>query len=352
MPASSALPNWTLSPPAAASRGDARRPPGHAREGPRHLADLDVVAGGRRGAGAGLRAGGAGLQARDESRDHRRQSPAPVLDDGRGAGAGRRAGPSLPGRRGRGNGLRAERRRRALRRRRGPGAGRQAAGDPGPLPQSRAHRLRRSAGAAPLHAGFSPQLRRHPGDGPRPSRSAPGFLPVRGGRGPLRRRGRHGLHVGDHRQAEGRLPDPPRADRRGARRRRVRSADAGRGRAFVPADGLDRRPPVLVLRVAVRGLHDQLPRVRRHGDDGPARDRPDVLLRAAAGVRESADAGDDPHGGRREAQALGVPLLHGRRPPLRRRDPGRQAGHSRSRTACSTRSATSSSTARCATCSG
>ena len=116
---------------------------------------------------------------------------------------------------------------------------------------------------------------------------------------------------------------------------------AGRGRALVPADGLDRRPPVLLLRVADGGLHDQLPRVRRHGDDGPARDRPHVLLRAAAGVRESADAGDDPDGGCREAQARGVSLFHGGRPPLRRRDPRRQAGHSRSPIACSTRSATS-----------
>ncbi len=317
-----------LPPIAAASGGDAAGPPGHAREGPRHLADVDVVAGCRRGARAGLRAGRARLQARNESRDHRRQSAAPVLDDGCGAGAGRRAGPSLPGRGGRGNGLRAERRRRALRRRRGSGAGRQAAGDPGPLPQSRAHRLRRSAGAAPLCAGFSPKLRRNPGDGPRAPRSASGFLPVRDGRGPSGRRGGDGLHVGDHRQAEGCLPDPPRVDHRGARRRRVRSADAGRGRAFVPADGLDRRPPVLVLRMAGGGLHHQLSRVRGHGDDGLARDRSHVLLRAAAGVRESADAGDDQDGGRREAQALGVSLFHGRRPPLRRRDPGRQTRHS------------------------
>ena len=34
--------------------------------------------------------------------------------------------------------------------------------------------------------------------------------------------------------------------------------------------------------VAARRLHDQLPGVRRHGDDRPARDRPDLLFRAAA----------------------------------------------------------------------
>ena len=48
----------------------------------------------------------------------------------------------------------------------------------------------------------------------------------------------------------------------------------------------------------VRRVHDQLPRIGRHGDDRPARDRSDVLLRAAARVREPADAGDDPDGGR------------------------------------------------------
>ncbi len=161
---------------------------GHAREGPRHLADVDVVAGGRRSARARLRIGGARLQARDEPRDHRRQPSAPVLDDGGGAGAGRRAGSALPGCRRRGNGLRAQRRGHPVRRRRGPGAGRQAARDTRPLPESRAHRLRRPAGAAPLHAGLPPRLRRGPGDGPRPPRYAPGFLPGGSRRGQVRGR--------------------------------------------------------------------------------------------------------------------------------------------------------------------
>ncbi len=100
----------------------------------------------------------------------------------------------------------------------------------------------------------------------------------------------------------------------------------------------------------VRGLHDQLPGVRRHGDDRPARDRSDVLLRAAARVREPADAGDDPDGGRERDQALAVPAFHGRRAALRRGHPRRQVRSARS-IACTTRSATCSSTGRCATCS-
>ena len=49
-------------------------------------------------------------------------------------------------------------------------------------------------------------------------------------------------------------------------------------------------------------------------------------------------------------EARDLPPLHGRGAPLRRRDPRRQAGVA-SPTACSTRSATCSSTDRCATCS-
>ena len=65
---------------------------------------------------------------------------------------------------------------------------------------------------------------------------------------------------------------------------------------LLPADGLGRRSPVLLRPGAGGRLHDQLPGVGRHGDDRPARNRPDLLLCAAAGVREPADLGDDPHG--------------------------------------------------------
>jgi long-chain acyl-CoA synthetase len=60
-----------------------------------------------------------------------------------------------------------------------------------------------------------------------------------------------------------------------------------RRHSFLPADGLGRRPPVLLRPGAGGGLHHQLPGIRRYGDDRSARDRPDLLLRAAAGVREA-----------------------------------------------------------------
>ncbi len=69
---------------------------------------------------------------------------------------------------------------------------------------------------------------------------------------------------------------------------------------------------------AGRGLLRQLPRVGRDRHDRPARDRPDLLLRAAPRVREPADAGHDPHGRRRPRQARAVPQVHDRREALRR----------------------------------
>ena len=59
------------------------------------------------------------------------------------------------------------------------------------------------------------------------------------------------------------------------------------------------------------------------------RDRPDLLLRAAARLREPADAGHDPHGRRGPRQARAVSHVHGRREALRRRPARRQAGRPR-----------------------
>ncbi len=126
--------------------------------------------------------------------------------------------------------------------------------------------------------------------------------------------------------------------------------DGRREHPVVPADGVGRRPPVLVRAGDGRRLHDQLPRIRRHGDDRHARDRADLLLRAAARVREPAHAGDDPDGGRQRASSAGSSTTSWRRQALRRRDPRRQAGAA-GRSSAVRGSATCWSTGRCATCS-
>ena len=67
----------------------------------------------------------------------------------------------------------------------------------------------------------------------------------------------------------------------------------------------------------------------RHGDGRSARDRADLLFRAAAHARTPAHARDDPHGGRRLPQAQAVPLFHRRRAQIRRTHPQRPAGAAR-----------------------
>ncbi len=101
----------------------------------------------------------------------------------------------------------------------------------------------------------------------------PGFLRRRSGGESNRRRLGDVLHIRHDGQAEGRVPDACGADRCRSRRCRIRQVDTRGGCAVVPADGLDRRPPVLVCGMAVRRLHDQLPGVRRNGDDRSAGDR-------------------------------------------------------------------------------
>src|SRR5437016_2179290 len=81
-------------------------------------------------------------------------------------------------------------------------------------------------------------------------------------------------------------------------------------------DGLGRRSPVLVRAVAGRRLHHQLPGIERDGDDRSARDRADVLFRAAEDLREPSDPGNDPYGRRERGEALALPPLYRHRPPL------------------------------------
>ena len=75
-----------------------------------------------------------------------------------------------------------------------------------------------------------------------------------------------------------------------------------------------------------RGHVRVLPREPRDRGRGPARDRPDLFLRAAARVREPAHPDHGAHGGRGLAQEAHVPLFPRRGAALRRGNPERQAG--------------------------
>ncbi len=334
--------------PARVPREGAAGPSGHAREGPGHLADLDVAPGRRRGPRVGLRARGAGVRSRHAPRDHRRQPSTPVLVDARGAGGRRHRRADVPGRARRRLRVRPQRRRDRVRDRRGPGAGRQDARGEGGRADARAHLLRRPARPAQLRG--RDELRAPAGDRPR-VRPRESRLVRRAGRArATRRRVRHALHVRHDGKAEGRAPDARRIHRRRAGRVRVRPPHRRRQHPVVPADGVGGRSSLLDGAVDGRGLHDQLPRVRRHRDDRPARDRPHLLLRAAARVREPAHAGDDPDGGCERNQARAVPSLHGSRAQVRRRDTrgkGVPLGRAHAVRARQRRS----STRRCATCS-
>jgi hypothetical protein len=89
----------------------------------------------------------------------------------------------------------------------------------------------------------------------------------------------------------------------GAQRQRIRSPRRNRGSSRLSADGLDRRPRVLARPgVHICRLLRQLPGKHGHHRRRPARDRADLFLRAAAGLREPADHRDDPHGGCRPAK--------------------------------------------------
>ena len=101
--------------------------------------------------------------------------------------------------------VRAEGRGDRLRDRRGPGAGRQDAGGGPAGPVARAHLLRRSARLAQLRARH--ELRAAAGGRPRIRPRPSGLVRRRDREGRAGRRVGHALHVGHHRQAQGRVPD-------------------------------------------------------------------------------------------------------------------------------------------------
>ncbi len=247
--------------------------------------------------------------ARRAPRDHRRQPPAPLLVDGGGAGARRRCRCRStrtrwrPSSRSWSNDAGVP-----LRHRRGPGAGRQAARGRG-----------RGARARRMIYYDDPRGLRHY-DGPvmsferlqelgrRSIARTPTSSRPRSPRAARRRLG-DALHLRHHRQPQGRRARPTTTfiERRG-RRRASTSLDRER-RACLPTcrwrgSGDTSSPTRSATSPASRV---NCPESAEHGDDRPARDRPDLLLRAAARVREPAHPGDDPHGGRGRAQAPAVP---------------------------------------------
>ena len=199
-----------------AARERAAGSSGDAREGPRHLADVDLAPGRGRGARARLRARRAGIRARHAPRDHRRQPAAAVLVDARRAGARRRPGADVPGRARRGLRLRAERRRDRVRDRRGPGAGRQDARGEAAGAHAAPHLLRRPARPAQLRGRHELRARCRRSAASSIARTPASSTP-RSRKGRAGRRLGHALHVGHDRQAEGRAPDASRVHRRGAR---------------------------------------------------------------------------------------------------------------------------------------
>ena len=156
----------------------------------------------------------------------------------------------------------------------------------------------------------------------------------------------HPLHVGHDRAAEG----------RDALRRTAASSRRRNGNVFDKLTRTRRRSPICrspgsattiltTRRTMSPGYCINCPESGRDRDGGPARDRPDLLLRAAAHLREPAD----PRMVRMEdAGWLKRRLFHyfiGVARNVGREDPQRRAGAAAS-AGCSTRSATCWSTAR------
>ena len=270
-----------------------------------------------------------GPRGRRQGRHHRPQPAAALLGDVRGAGARRGAGAGLCRLRRRRDGLRARPRRGARRRGAGPGAGRQGAVGRRPPGPAGAHGLRRAARPARLRSGAPEIVRGRAGGRPRRDRrQARRRRGVgerhRARRGPRPRR--HPLHLRHHRPAQGRDAVVRQRHPLRPQRQCVRPARRARGRGGLSAAGVGGRPHLLLRAVVHRGVLRQLPGVGRHRHRGSPRDRADLLLRAAAGVRDAADHDHGAHGGCRRAQAQDVPRLHRPRPALGREAAQRRAG--------------------------
>ena len=179
-----------------------------------------------RGAGPCRRPGRTGFSPRRQSCHHRRQPAAPVLGhDSRRRCLGGIPVPHVPGRGGAGTGVRAAGCRHPLRRRRGPGTGGQADRVPWRAPPaSNTFCTTIRAACAITTRPFCAASTRCRSRGASRIAKQAGFHRQRNRAGQGRRRRDHALHLRHHRQAEGRVHHPFRADQRSARRLRLRPA--------------------------------------------------------------------------------------------------------------------------------
>ena len=284
---------------------------GYAAQGFRHLADLDLGAGATTIVRAFARRPDAG-SASSAATPSPSSAPTGPSSTGRMMAAqmlGAIPVPVYAGRGRRRDGLRARPRRGALRRGRGPGAGRQ---DPvGRRIACRSSsemiydepRGLRDYDHSRLHAIDDVHRGRPQGARRRSGAAAWLDAEIAAGKGTRSvascstRRARPGSSKGVVLTARA-------LDRGRARYGSLRQSDRERRGARLSAARLGRRP-LSQLRAGAWSPASAWParKAPTRSMRGPARDRPDLLFRAAARVRESAHAHDDPHGGCQQPQA-------------------------------------------------
>ena len=306
------------------------RPPGHAPQGLRHLADLDLGAAARRGSRACHRPAQARARARRHGGHHRRQPPAPLCHVRRRAEPRRHPRSRLPGLGRRRDGLRARARRGEVRRRRGPGAGRQG------------HLGRRSAAASCARSSTTSRAASRPTIRPT---CIPSSTSSELGREEMRTNaGAEGWWLDEIAKGKGAdvsvmlytsgTTGRPKGVMLTHENIVVSAQNGNKFDGFTADDILLAYLPmawvgdhIFSYGQAYAGGHVRvLPREPGDRGRGPARDRPDLFLRAAARVREPAHPDHGAHGGRGLAEEAHVPLFPGRGAALRRGHPQRQAG--------------------------
>ncbi len=158
-----------------------------------------------------------------------------------------------------------------------PGAGRQGACGLRPGARASPSRLRRAARHARLRPCAAQVVRGRAGHGPRRGPEAEQIFGQRLGEDDRRRqglgRGGDPLHLGHHRQPEGRDALLRQRDHRLAQRQQLRSSHRERRSRRLSAHGLGRRSHLLLCPVLCRRLLRQLPGEPGDGGRGSPRDR-------------------------------------------------------------------------------